>query len=71
MGRLVALPVAGRLEIRDPWGPSQAWPFGDSVILALSIMVEQPGGPYDVISGWNEGRSSVCCVPSLERLSSA
>ena len=42
-----------------------------SCLPTLSIMVEQPGGPYDVISGWNEGRSSACCVPSLERLSSA
>jgi len=31
MGRLVALPVAGGLEIHDPSGPFQPGPFCDSV----------------------------------------
>ena len=31
--RLVALPVAGGLELDDPWGPFQPGPFYDSVIL--------------------------------------
>ena len=30
---LVALPVAGELELDDPWGPFQPEPFYDSVIL--------------------------------------
>ena len=31
MGRLVALRVAGRLELRDPGGPFQPGPFYDSI----------------------------------------
>jgi len=30
---LVALPVAGELELDDPWGPFQPKPFYDSLIL--------------------------------------
>ena len=30
--RLVALPVAGVLELDDPWGPFQPGPFCDSMI---------------------------------------
>ena len=29
--RVVVLPVAGRLELDDPWGPFQPKPFCDSV----------------------------------------
>jgi len=29
----VALPVAGGLELDDPWGPFQPKPFYDSMIL--------------------------------------
>jgi len=32
MGRLVALPVAGGLELNDPSGPFQPKPFCDSMI---------------------------------------
>ena len=31
--RLVALPVAGGLELDDPWGPFEPKPFYDSMIL--------------------------------------
>ena len=31
--RLVALPVAGQLELDDPWGPFQPKPFCNSMIL--------------------------------------
>ena len=37
MGRLVALHVAGGLEVHDPGSPFQPWPFCDSVILSSVI----------------------------------
>jgi len=38
MWRLVALPVAGGLELDDPWGPFQPKPFYNSILFLHSAL---------------------------------